>query len=558
MSEHIVKSKYFFYLLQFQVFISGASIMALELLGSRLLAPYYGSTLFVWGSLIGITLTGLSAGYSWGGKKSDTEASYQTFSLLIFIAGSYALLTTLLSADILKMILVLKIGDMYGPLLSSAVFLLIPTFLLGAVTPFAIKLSAKSLQTIGQTAGNLYSLSTLGSIFGTFATTFMLVPILGVNVILYSISSILIISSVIGITKQIKFIAIILIAISIHSAVVVQPPVAGIIFEKDTLYHKILVHDDSVNNIRTLILDNNFHSAMDLNNPERIVYEYTKFFHLGLLFVDEPNNVLFIGGGGFSAPKKFFVDYPEMIVNVVEIDQEVVNVGSEFFAVPEDERLKISTNDGRIFLRNTNEKYNIIILDAYDKSYVPFHLMTREFNELVYEHLTEDGVFISNIITSIEGNSADLFLAEIKTMKSVFPNVYIYPVVSDQQTVIQNVIVVAHKQEDSVTKFELLARQDNASVELVQAIENEYKKNINLESYKILDDNFAPVENYLNPLTGKQFIKRIISEDGELILSENNSYDLYHPTNQNKIFVVFLTIILLLYSIYSYRDLNRN
>ncbi|MAM42482.1 MAG: hypothetical protein CMO13_04030 [Thaumarchaeota archaeon] len=558
MSEHIVKSKYFFYLLQFQVFISGASIMALELLGSRLLAPYYGSTLFVWGSLIGITLTGLSAGYSWGGKKSDTKASYQTFSLLIFIAGSYALLTTLLSADILKMILVLKIGDMYGPLLSSAVFLLIPTFLLGAVTPFAIKLSAKSLQTIGQTTGNLYSLSTLGSIFGTFATTFMLVPILGVNVILYSISSILIISSVIGITKQIKFIAIILIAISIHSAVVVQPPVAGVIFEKDTLYHKILVHDDSVNNIRTLILDNNFHSAMDLNNPERIVYEYTKFFHLGLLFVDEPNNVLFIGGGGFSAPKKFFVDYPEMIVNVVEIDQEVVNVGSEFFAVPEDERLKISTNDGRIFLRNTNEKYNIIILDAYDKSYVPFHLMTREFNELVYEHLTEDGVFISNIITSIEGNSADLFLAEIKTMKSVFPNVYIYPVVSDQQTVIQNVIVVAHKQEDSVTKFELLARQDNASVELVQAIENEYKKNINLESYKILDDNFAPVENYLNPLTGKQFIKRIISEDGELILSENNSYDLYHPTNQNKIFVVFLTIILLLYSIYSYRDLNRN
>ena len=558
MSEHIVKSKYFFYLLQFQVFISGASIMALELLGSRLLAPYYGSTLFVWGSLIGITLTGLSAGYSWGGKKSDTEASYQTFSLLIFIAGSYALLTTLLSADILKMILVLKIGDMYGPLLSSAVFLLIPTFLLGAVTPFAIKLSAKSLQTIGQTTGNLYSLSTLGSIFGTFATTFMLVPILGVNVILYSISSILIISSVIGITKQIKFIAIILIAISIHSAVVVQPPVAGVIFEKDTLYHKILVHDDSVNNIRTLILDNNFHSAMDLNNPERIVYEYTKFFHLGLLFVDEPNNVLFIGGGGFSAPKKFFVDYPEMIVNVVEIDQEVVNVGSEFFAVPEDERLKISTNDGRIFLRNTNEKYNIIILDAYDKSYVPFHLMTREFNELVYEHLTEDGVFISNIITSIEGNSADLFLAEIKTMKSVFPNVYIYPVISDQQTVIQNVIVVAHKQEDSVTKFELLARQDNASVELVQAIENEYKKNINLESYKILDDNFAPVENYLNPLTGKQFIKRIISEDGELILSENNSYDLDHPTNQNKIFVVFLTIVLLLYSIYSYRDLNRN
>ena len=90
MSSDIINSKYFFYLLRFQVFISGASVMGLELLGSRLMSPYFGNTLFVWGSLIGITLTGLSAGYSYGGKKSDQEASYRTFSLLIFIAGSYA------------------------------------------------------------------------------------------------------------------------------------------------------------------------------------------------------------------------------------------------------------------------------------------------------------------------------------------------------------------------------------------------------------------------------------------------------------------------------------
>ena len=89
MSNDIVNSKYFFYLLRFQVFISGASVMGLELLGSRLISPYFGNTLFVWGSLIGITLTGLSAGYAYGGKKSDQKASYQTFSLLIFIAGSY-------------------------------------------------------------------------------------------------------------------------------------------------------------------------------------------------------------------------------------------------------------------------------------------------------------------------------------------------------------------------------------------------------------------------------------------------------------------------------------
>ena len=108
------------------------------------MSPYFGNTLFVWGSLIGITLTGLSAGYSYGGKKSDQKASYQTFSLLIFIAGSYTLLSTLLAAEIFKIILLIKIGEIYGPLISSIVFLLAPAFLLGAVTPFAIKLSAKS------------------------------------------------------------------------------------------------------------------------------------------------------------------------------------------------------------------------------------------------------------------------------------------------------------------------------------------------------------------------------------------------------------------------------
>ena len=184
MSNDIANSKYFFYLLRFQVFISGASVMGLELLGSRLMSPYFGNTMFVWGSLIGITLTGLSAGYSYGGKRSDQKASYQTFSLLIFIAGSYTLLSTLLAAEIFKIILLFKIGEIYGPLISSIVFLLAPAFLLGAVTPFAIKLSVKSMKTIGQTAGNLYSLSTVGSIFGTFVTTFILVPIVGVDIIL--------------------------------------------------------------------------------------------------------------------------------------------------------------------------------------------------------------------------------------------------------------------------------------------------------------------------------------------------------------------------------------
>ena len=559
MSNDIVNSKYFFYLLRFQVFISGASVMGLELLGSRLISPYFGNTLFVWGSLIGITLTGLSAGYAYGGKKSDQKASYQIFSLLIFIAGSYTLLSTLLAAEIFKIILLFKIGEIYGPLIFSIVFLLVPTFLLGAVTPFAIKLSTKSMKTIGQTAGNLYSLSTVGSIFGTFVTTFILVPIVGVDIILYSISVILIISAIMGISKQIKVIAIILICISMYSAIFVQAPLAGIVFEKDTQYHRLLVHDDSVTNIRTLILDNNFHSAMDLDDRNRIVYEYTKYFHLGLLFTNDAQNVLFIGGGGFSAPKKFHADYPEMNIDVVEIDKDVVSAGEEFFFVLQDERLEITTDDGRIFLRKTDKKYDIIVLDAYDKTYVPFHLMTREFHQLVSDHLTDDGVLISNIITSIDGDSATLFLSELKTMDSVYSNIYIYPVVSEQEKIIQNIIVVAQNKESRVTKFELLSRQENIEVDLSEEIEKEYKGTLEFNSYKILEDNFAPVENYLNPLTGKQYVKRIILEDGIAIETlDNNEQNWNSELSVNQFLFVLISAIVLAYSIYSYSYIDKN
>ena len=558
MSNEIVNSKYFFYLLRVQVFISGASIMGLELLGSRLMSPYFGNTLFVWGSLIGITLTGLSAGYSYGGKISDREASYQTFSLLIFIAGGYTLLSTLLAGEIFKIILLLKIGEIYGPLISSMVFLLVPAFLLGAVTPFAIKLSTKSMKTIGQTAGNLYSLSTIGSIFGTFATTFILVPILGVDVILYSISVILIISSLIGISNQIKVIAIILICISMYSAIFVQAPLAGVVFEKDTQYHKLLVHDDSVTNIRTLILDNNFHSAMDLENKDRIVYEYTKYFHLGLLFTDNTQDVLFIGGGGFSAPKRFLVDYPEINIDVVEIDKDVVSAGKEYFFLPQDERLEITTDDGRIFLRKTDKKYDIIVLDAYDKTYVPFHLMTKEFHQLIADHLTDDGVLISNIITSIDGDSATLFLAELKTMDSVYHNIHIYPVVSEQDRVIQNIIVVAQNKEDRITKLELMSRHENINIDLSEEIEKEFKGTLEFNSYKILEDNFAPVENYLNPLTGKQYVKRIILEDGVVIeTSDDNNQDWNPELGMNQVLLILISTIVLVYSIYSYSYIDK-
>ena len=516
----IERSKYFPIILRTQVFIAGASIMVLELLGSRMLAPFYGSTLFVWGSLIGVVLLGLSIGYSYGGKRADLNSSYMAFSLLIFGAGTYILVATLASADIFKFVLALNLGERYGPLAAAILFLAIPSFLLGAVSPYAIKLSTKSLASVGKTAGNLYSLSTMGSIVGTFATTFILIPELGISTILYSLSVILIIVSFIGLASRFRALSVILIAISLVSSSSPQIMAGGVMYQKDTLYHNLVVQDDPITGVRTLLLDNHFHSAMDLNDPERIVYSYTKYFHLGLAFKPDVERVLFIGGGGFSGPKMFLNDYPRARVDVVEIDQDVIRVAGEYFMVPDDPRLEVFDEDGRIFLTNTERIYDLIILDAYAKTYVPFHLMTEEFHQLVYDRLSNDGLVISNIITSLDGRSSELFMAEYKTMSSVYPSLYVYPVSSDHGRLVQNVMIIAHKSSDTFTIVELKDRAEGRTkVDLDRILDRQYDGQIELDRAIILTDDHAPVENFLNPLTRRTYVKEIILVNKTVITS---------------------------------------
>lgn len=514
----IERSKYFPMVLRIQVLTAGASVMTLELLGSRLLAPYYGSTLFVWGSLIGVVMAGLSIGYWYGGKRADINSSYSSFSLLIFGAGVYTLFLTIVSADIFRFVLALNLGERYGPLAAAMLVLGVPSLLLGAVSPFAIKLSTASLARVGRTAGNIYSLSTVGSIIGTFATAFILVPALGVSTILYSLSTVLIVVSLVGLANRFRAISVVVISISLVFSAAGQASAGGIIYEKETLYHRLIVQDNIISGTRTLLLDNHFHSAMDLRDPDRIVFQYTKYFHLGPAFNPEIMNVLFIGGGGFSGPKQFLRDYPNMNIDVVEVDPEVIRVAKEYFLVPESPRLRVFAQDGRTFLSETDRIYDLIILDAYAKSYVPFHLMTREFHELAFSRLSDDGILISNMITSLTGRTSDLFRAELKTMEDIFSSIKIFPVSGDAGGIVQNVMVLAQK--DGL-ELDIDAVRENANsvvkIDLNDILDRQYISPIDNVGSVILTDDFAPVENFLNPLTGSVYLKEIILSNNTVV-----------------------------------------
>lgn len=166
------------------VFICGAVVMSFEILGSRVLAPNFGSSVFVWGSLISVFLAGLSAGYYVGGRLADINPSSKKLGLMIMVPGVFFLAFPLYSAPISDWIFMKDMGVRLSPLLASIALFLLPALFLGIVSPYTAKLMICSLHTSGKTIGTLYALSTFGSIIGTLLTSFYLISIAGVNALI--------------------------------------------------------------------------------------------------------------------------------------------------------------------------------------------------------------------------------------------------------------------------------------------------------------------------------------------------------------------------------------
>jgi len=500
------------------VFVSGAVVMALELLGSRLLAPVFGSSIFVWGSLIGVVLAALSTGYYLGGKIADLRPDFQVLSIVIFLAGLFVIGLPALAPPLFDWVVKQSIGDRYSPLLATVALLGLPSVLLGMVSPFAIRLAAKSFEKLGKLSGNLYALSTLGSIVGTFLTVFVLIPEFGVNKIILSLGVTLLVVAFFGLGFRLKvFVLLLLLVLPLAAPYMVSRrltvaaytlALGDTIYETDTPYHHLIVADafDPVHQstVRYLILDDNLHSAMDLNNPNRTVFEYTDYFNLGFLLSSNIARVLFIGGGGFTGPKAFLNDYPKVTVYVAEIDPEVIRVAEEYFAVnASNPRLHIYNEDGRILLQENSQKYDLMVLDAYSKSYVPFHLMTTEFFKEAASHLTSGGSVISNLIAATSGDQAQLLRAEVRTMNTVFPNVYVFPVRGADYQDPQNVIILGTLLPSHLTKVDFTNLAANTTTPKIPANYAENYFTLDTSKAPVLTDDYAPVENMLNPLTGQ-------------------------------------------------------
>ncbi|NND86488.1 MAG: fused MFS/spermidine synthase, partial [Nitrosopumilus sp.] len=261
---------------------------------------------------------------------------------------------------------------------------------------------------------------------------------------------------------------------------------------------------------RSLYLDGLRHSSMNMDDPLDLIIDYTEYFHLGMMFNPSTTNILFVGGGGFTGPKNFLDLYPQTKIDVIEIDSDVIDVARDYFNLEKNPRLQIFNDDARKHLSTFEKKYDLIILDAYASNYVPYHLMTDEFFKTVEKRLEPNGVVVSNLIGSIEGNNSPLIRAVYKTMQSTFPVSYVFPT-EENPVFVQNIMIISSNQPYEFDRGSLLEIAQNSPIDyLDDELEEKhhfYEGVVDVSDVPFLTDQFNPSEVLFNPITKNSYVK---------------------------------------------------
>ncbi len=281
-------------------------------------------------------------------------------------------------------------------------------------------------------------------------------------------------------------------------------PSEKVLFEKNSLYQYIQVVEDSVKKERYVRNQKREYAqgGIYLNAPNKLLFEFTQMGFVALAFLDrEPKDVLFVGLGAGSMPRYFAARYPDALIDIAEIDPDMVTVAQRFFYFKETERMKVHEEDGRLFVKRTKKKYDLIVLDAYQNDYIPFHLTTLEFLKEVKSRLKDNGVVVANITSPYRNKFFD---SMIMTYRKAFPHLAIFKGKKSA-----NFIFVATTGAKMKDKDNVEARADK--------IQSGKKFDIDLEDYasryepseayewggaKILTDDFAPVTLYQHQRSG--------------------------------------------------------
>lgn len=419
-------------------FLTGGVVMALEMLGSRLLAPVFGNSLFVWGALIGVILAAMSTGYAAGGWLADRHDGRAVLAGLLLFSGAWTFLLAWKGHPVMFAVADLVQDPRWGPCVAAALLLAPPAAGLSGVLPVLLRLTIGDMGHLGRHTGRLIAVSTVGSLAGTWGTAFFLLAWLGSMTLIAVLGAVQVVlglfwwwraiaehSGRLVKTAGTTTLAVGSLALSwlaVHPDLVLPAP----LYQEESPYQQVRVRDTDL--LRYLILDRTFHAVMWRVDPYELFLPYSQLMVTAVAVAPTPHRGLILGHGGGSLAKWLGKYWPDLQLDLVELDPSVAKAAEAHFGYQPNQNHHVIVQDARAFLRTAAGTYDVIWVDVFARHLIPFHLTTREFFELLRARLAPDGVVAVNLASSGDASDRKRSEAVVTTLKTVFPLLQAYAV----------------------------------------------------------------------------------------------------------------------------------
>ena len=485
--------------------VTGAVVMALEILGSRLLAPVFGSSLFVWGALIGVILAAMSSGYAFGGWISDRYTDGRVLAALLLFSGAWTFLIAWANQPILFEIEKVVQDPRLGPCLAASILLAPPAFGLSGVLPAMLRLAVADMDHLGRQTGRMIALSTVGSLAGTWGTAFFLLSWLGTHSLVAWLGGIQVGLGVLWLVKGTSASRLILLIVlgccSLLGATALHPieRLRVPTHQEESPYQQVRIREDDL--FRYLVLDRTFHATMWKADPTYLFLPYSQMMVSSLALTPQPRRGLILGHGGGSIAKWLAKHWPTLELDVVEFDPVVVRMAEDFFDYHPPANHHVFVKDGRAFLNTTEHTYDLMWIDAFARDMIPFHLTTAEFYSLVRTRLNPDGVLAVNLASSSKEGDLARAAAVVQTLHQSFPTLLTFAVEGPWRTSMtpaKNLIffggrpIEAEPVEEIETRISEMAQSHRLPMESIALLGT--RRTEPWPSGVVLTDDFAPYD----------------------------------------------------------------
>jgi len=499
--------------LYFAVFAAGMTTLALELTASRLLGSFFGTSNLVWASIIGLILIYLTAGYLLGGRWSDRSPYSETMYRILAWGGFAAGLIPLIARPVLRSAAdafdLLNIGVLFGSFTAVLVLFSLPVILLGTISPFAVRLAITDREHAGRVSGRVYAISTMGSFIGTFLPVLILIPLVGTTNTFLIFSFFMMAVALLGLglcagwrgILRLIWMPVVLVLAAYYMQNTPIKNTSGQIFESESGYNYIQVLD--IDGYRMLRL-NEGQGIHSMWHEEQLDYFgpweqflAAPFFNPAVYEPDRVERIAILGLAAGTSARQVSEIYGPVMIDGYEIDPKIIDVGRKFFAMNQP-NLNPIAQDGRVGLQASQERYDVIVVDAYRPPYIPWHLTTKEFFRVVYNHLEEDGVMAINVGRSPEDRR--LVDALVGTISSVFPSIYVMDVPDTFNTIVYATVQPTEIQNLYDNLVHLYSRPDIHPL-LIESIQRVViNQQPTPSSEVVFTDDWAPVEWITNNL----------------------------------------------------------